>query len=53
MQAQQTEYMEAIVFNFPGAVVRVQRPILTEEERARRMQQIHRAAANLMKAVKR
>lgn len=53
MQAQQTTYTEAAVFSFPGAVVRVQRPNLTEAERARRMQRIHKAAADLMKAVKR
>ena len=42
-------YEEPIIFNFPGAIVKVFRPILTEEERARRMKILHDAAADLLK----
>ena len=41
-------YHEPIILNLDGARVRVFRPILTEEERARRMKIIHDAAANLL-----
>lgn len=41
-------YKEPITLNLDGARVRVFRPILTEEERARRMKIIHDAAANLL-----
>lgn len=33
-----------------GAIIRVYRPILTEEERAKRMKAIHDAAANLLRS---
>lgn len=36
--------------NRPSAIVRVHRPELTAEERARRMEAIKKAAANLVKA---
>lgn len=36
-------------FNFPNAIVRVQRPELTVQERSKRMQAIHNAAATLLK----
>ena len=36
----------------PPAVVRIHRPDLTPEERAKRMERIHQAAANLILAVK-
>lgn len=36
----------------PTAVVRVHRPELTAEERAKRMKAIEKAAANLVKAVR-
>ena len=39
-------------FEFPGMVARVFSPILTDEERERRMKAIHDAAANLLKEVK-
>lgn len=40
------------IFNFPNGIVRVFSPILTDEERKKRMQKIHNAAANLLKEVK-
>lgn len=43
-------YGEPIIFNFPNATVRVFHPILTPEERERRMKIIHNAAAELLKA---
>lgn len=53
MKKQQDEYMEPKVYEFPNAIVRVYRPILTDEERARRMKQIHDAAAKLLMDCKR
>lgn len=44
-------YQEPIILDLPNAKVRVFRPILSEEERARRMQIIHDAAADLLKAI--
>lgn len=44
-------YQEPIVLEFPNAIVRVFRPVLSEEERKRRMKRIHDAAAELIKAV--
>jgi hypothetical protein len=49
----QDSYMEAKTMHFPGMIVRVYRPILTEEERARRMAAIHKEAANLLRKVNR
>lgn len=43
-------YGEPIIFNFPNATVRVFRPMLTPEEKERRMRIIHDAAADLLKA---
>ena len=43
---------EPKVFQFPGLVAKVYRPNLTEAERARRMEAIHKQAAVLLKAVK-
>lgn len=43
-------YKEVKVMEFPGMVARVYRPDLTEEERARRMKQIHDAAAKLLES---
>lgn len=45
------KYKEPIVFDFDGARVRVFRPVLTEEERKRRMKRIHDAAADLLLSV--
>lgn len=44
-------YGEPIVLDIDGAIVRVRRPILTEEERNRRMKRIHDAAADLLLSV--
>lgn len=43
----QDVYGEPIVFKEPGWTIRVYRPILTDEERARRMKEIEKAAAAL------
>lgn len=40
---------EPMVFTSPGFIVRVWRPILTDEERARRMKRIAYSAAELIK----
>lgn len=45
---QQDTYGEPTIFEFPGMTVRVYRPILTDEERARRMKEIEKAAAALL-----
>lgn len=41
-------YGEPTIFEFPGMIAKVYRPILTEEERTRRMKKIHDAAARLL-----
>lgn len=41
-------YDEPTVFEFPNMTVRVYRPILTEEERKRRMKEIEKAAVELV-----
>lgn len=45
----QDVYEEPIILKFDNATVRVFRPILTPEERERRMRKIHDSAANLLK----
>lgn len=45
-------YKEVKVFEFPGMIARVHIPDITPEERKRRMQAIHNAAAQLLKGVK-
>lgn len=45
------QYEEPIVFHFDNAIVRVHRPILTEDERARRMKAIEKSAIALLKDV--
>ena len=50
MKTQDT-YQEPKIFTYPGLVARVYRPILTEEERTRRMKAIHNQTANLLKKV--
>ena len=45
-------YKEPKIIKFPGMVVRVYQPILTEEERTRRMKKIHDAAAMLLRSAK-
>lgn len=49
----QDTYGEPTVFEYPNAIVRVYRPILSDEEQARRMKQIHKAAEELLKDVER
>lgn len=44
----QDVYGEPRVFKFPGMTVRVYQPILTDEERARRMKIIEAAAAAVL-----
>ena len=46
-------YNEAILIESPDAVIRVYRPVLTDEERNRRMKRIHDAAAELLKSQER
>lgn len=45
---QQDTYSEARIFNYPGIVAKVYSPILTDEERARRMAQIAKSAEKLL-----
>ena len=44
------KYSEPKTFNYPNAVVKVYFPILTEEERKRRMAQIAESAARLLQS---
>ena len=46
-------YKEVRTIQFPGMIARVHIPDLTPEERNHRMQAIHKAAANLLKGIKR
>lgn len=48
MKVQDT-YQEPIILEFPNARVRVFRPVLSEQERKRRMKIIHDAAAELLR----
>lgn len=43
------QYYEPETMNLPGAIIRVYKPILTDEEREKRMKAIHDAAANLLR----
>lgn len=52
MLSQEDKYYDPIIITYPDMVARVYRPILTEEERARRMKIIHDQAANLLKKEK-
>lgn len=45
-------YKEPHIITLDNAVIRVFRPELSEDERARRMKQIHDAAADLLRSVK-
>lgn len=45
-------YKEIKTINFPGMVCRVHIPELEPEERNRRMKNIQKAAANLLKGLK-
>lgn len=42
------KYNEPKTFEYPGAVVKVYSPILTEEERKRRMERIAKSAERLL-----
>lgn len=46
---QKDTYSEPKIFTYPGAVVKVSSPILTEEERKRRMEKIAKSAERLLK----
>ena len=46
---QEDKYNDPIIITFPDMVARIYRPILTEEERTRRLKTIHTQAANLLK----
>ena len=48
MKKSQDIYMEPEVYHYDNCIVRVYRPILTEEERARRMEEIKKAAIALL-----
>ncbi|MBE6714937.1 MAG: hypothetical protein E7575_06645 [Ruminococcaceae bacterium] len=48
MKKCQDVYMEPEVYRHNNCIVRVYRPILTEEERARRMEAIKKAAIDLI-----
>ena len=45
----QDTYGEPKIITYPGIVAKVYSPILTEAERQRRMEQIAKSAANLLK----
>lgn len=47
----QAEYVHTKTIEFPGMVARIFSPVLTDEERNRRMKAIEKAASNLMKEV--
>ena len=47
MKKSQDVYMEPEVFHYDNCTVKVYRPILSEEERERRMEQIKKAAIAL------
>ena len=44
-------YHDPIILDLPNAKVRIFRPVLSEEERKRRMKIIHNAAADLLKSL--
>ncbi len=48
---QQDTYYEPIIIRGEGHITRIYRPILTEEERTRRMKIIEKAAAELLISV--
>ncbi len=49
MKAKDT-YQEPKTYEYPGAVVKVYSPVLTEEEKKRRMERIARSAERLLKS---
>lgn len=48
----QTEYLLERIIEFPNCKARVFRPVLTEEEKSKRMQNIHKASAKILEGVK-
>ena len=48
MSGQKDTYSEPIIFTYPNATVRVFKPILTDDERARRMKAIEKAMVALV-----
>lgn len=46
-------YHEPILIETPGAIIRVYHPVLTDQERNRRMKAIYNASAALLKEVER
>jgi hypothetical protein len=48
VKGQDVYFDEPTVFEFPNMTVRVFRPVLTDEERARRMNEIKKAAVDLV-----
>lgn len=53
MKKSQDVYMEPEILHLDNCTVRVFRPILTDEERERRMERIKKAAAELLMSVER
>ena len=49
---QKDTYSEAKTYTYPGAIVRVYSPILSEAERQRRMTEIAKSAMKLLCTVK-
>lgn len=49
---QGTEYRLKTTIQLPGMTARVFSPVLTEEERNKRLTQIHNASAELLKTIK-
>ena len=49
--SQPEKYIHTKTLTFPGMVARIFSPVLTEEERTRRMEAIKAASANLVKEV--
>lgn len=49
---QKDTYKEVITFTYPNMIVRVHIPDIDEEEQERRMKDIYKAAADLLKDVK-
>ncbi len=43
-------YQEPKTYEYPGAVVKVYSPVLTEEEKKRRMERIAKSAERLLKS---
>lgn len=46
---QKDTYSEPKIFTYPGAVVKVSSPVLTEEEKHRRIERIAKSAQRLLK----